>query len=456
MKNPISDHPEESVSAGTVRTKSVPSLRQEAEKRLAHLPARSRDLERKSPEEIVHELRVHQIELEMQNEELRETQRVLEESRDRYADLYDFSPVGYLTLTNKSVIVEANLTASILLGTDRQHLVRASLRKFVTDEDRDRWDRYFLNILKKPGKQVCEIRFANGTGPVLSARMESILLERESIHPVIRITMSDISDRVKAEAGLARKSHDFDELDAAYKTIASGQDELRHAVEELSHREGELRDALVEKDVLLAEIHHRVKNNLTAFISLLSMDGAYEDSPAGAALKKDLQNRARSMALVHETLYQTKKFSQVDMDIYLSTLANQVADSFPGSDAIRTVVEAKGVTLDITRATPCGLIINELVTNSLKYAFPESTGCRESRKAPCTIRVEMTSDRGVYYLAVSDNGIGLPAGIDPKTTQSLGLKLVYFLAKHQLRATIEIQRDQGTAFLFRFGKAAPE
>ena len=131
-----------------------------------------------------------------------------------------------------------------------------------------------------------------------------------------------------------------------------------------------LNDALAEKEVLLSEIHHRVKNNLAAFISLLSLEGSSVETPEGQALKKDLQNRARTMALIHETLYKTRQYSEVDMEFYLSTLIDQVVNSYSSTQSIGTFVDAKGITLDLGRATPIGLIVNELVTNSLKYAFP--------------------------------------------------------------------------------------
>jgi PAS domain S-box-containing protein len=212
----------------------------------------------------------------------------------------------------------------------------------------------------------------------------------------------------------------------------------------------ELEEALKEKEVLLSEIHHRVKNNLAAFISLLSLEGSYDVSPAGLAMKKDLQNRARSMALIHETLYRTHKFSGVEMDIYLSTLVGQVVSSYESAKSIKTVVEAQGITLDLARATPAGLIVNELVTNSLKYAFPASFDCERVRNEPCTIRVRMTREDGRYHLVVSDNGVGLPDGLNPENARTLGLKLVGFLAKYQMKATVEAHSSPGAEFRFTF------
>ncbi len=257
----------------------------------------------------------------------------------------------------------------------------------------------------------------------------------------------DISDRKMAEEILHRRNED---LNAANEEIMASQEELQQTVDELSRRERELNEALSEKEVLLSEIHHRVKNNLTAFISLLSLESTYDDSPAGLALKKDLQNRARSMALIHDTLYRTKNYSRVNMEVYLSTLAGQIINSYESAKCVKTVVDATGITLDLTRATPGGLIINELMTNSLKYAFPASFDCETIRSAPCTIGVSLTQDDGAYLLTVRDNGIGLPEDLDVGTTKTLGLKLVNFLAKHQLRSSIEIRSDNGAEFRFRF------
>ena len=210
-----------------------------------------------------------------------------------------------------------------------------------------------------------------------------------------------------------------------------------------------LKEALAEKEVLLSEIHHRVKNNLTAFISLLSLEGSYEDTESGRALRKDLQNRARSMALIHETLYRTGKFSNVDMGIYLKNLVDQIAQSYGSREDVHVVVDVRDVTLSIDRATTAGLIINELVTNSFEYAFPPKFDCMAVRGVPCMIRVSLAREEGKDVLRVSDNGCGFREGFDPLSSKSLGLKLVNFLSRHQLMADISIQRDKGTEFIFR-------
>ena len=221
---------------------------------------------------------------------------------------------------------------------------------------------------------------------------------------------------------------------------------------ELQETATSLKEALAEKNMLLSEIHHRVKNNLAAFISLLSLNGAYEETEANKDLRKDLQNRARSMVLIHETLYRTQNFSTVDMEVYLTTLVGHIAASYAGSKGIRTVVDARGVVLDFSRAATAGLIISELITNSFKYAFPPAFDCLAVRGEPCTIRVTLSPQDGAYTLSVADNGRGLPAGLDPLVSKSLGLKLVHFLARHQLRAETCVIGDKGTEFVFRLDR----
>ncbi len=283
--------------------------------------------------------------------------------------------------------------------------------------------------------KVVEIPILNRRGEIRIVLWNSATLF-EADGTTIQSTIAqgnDITERKMTEAELEERN-----------------EELNSAIEELTRQGYELNEALREKEVLLSEVHHRVKNNLTAFISLLSLESTYDDSPAGLALKKDLQNRARSMALIHETLYRTKKYSRVDMDVYLSTLVGQIVSSYESAKSVKTVVNAHGITLDLSRATPCGLIINELLTNSLKYAFPVSFDCEMIRGVPCLIEVSLTEDDGAYLLTVRDNGIGLPEDLDIATTKTLGLKLVNFLAKHQLRASVDINPDEGADFRFRF------
>lgn len=161
---------------------------------------------------LLHELQVHQVELKMQNDELRQAQIAMEESRDRYVDLYDFAPIGYLTLSREGVISEINLTAADMLGIVRNQLVSRRFSQFVVKEDRDRWDRHFVNVLRHSQRQRCEVSLLRGDGSSFIAQMDSVNcseLDKSSlleIKPnwvsVVRIAISDISERMQAETAL--------------------------------------------------------------------------------------------------------------------------------------------------------------------------------------------------------------------------------------------------------------
>jgi len=176
------------------------SLRAEAEARLACAPLA--EITPRSAEELLHELRVHQIELEIQNETLRQAQSTLEESRDRYVNLYDFAPVGYLTLTGDGLISEINLTGATLLGEERRKLIRRRFINFVTAEDSDHWYRHFLQVKQHGGNHDCEARLRRGDGATFHARLNCLRLSKEGDQPVVRITLSDISERKQAEEEL--------------------------------------------------------------------------------------------------------------------------------------------------------------------------------------------------------------------------------------------------------------
>ncbi len=167
------------------------SLRDHAEQQLAHFPKHPPDLKVQKAEELIHELQVHQIELETQAEELRRVQHVLEESRDKYLDLYDFAPVGYLTLSKEAVIEEVNLTGATLLGVERSKLVRARFRKFIAPEDLDLWDQYFMNVVNRGKKLSHTIMLKRGDGSTFPARLESI---RITDTPEVRVAVSDITE----------------------------------------------------------------------------------------------------------------------------------------------------------------------------------------------------------------------------------------------------------------------
>ncbi len=202
--------------------------------------------------------------------------------------------------------------------------------------------------------------------------------------------------------------------------------------------------ALKEKEVLLKEVYHRTKNNMQVISSLLGLQAAAVEDRLLQRAFKEMQDRIRAMSLVHEELYESTDLSNLDMKRYLEALALGMKESYIADTArISIDVEAESIPLSIDLAIPCGLIINELLANSLKYAFPGwMTG---------SIRIGLHRTSGdELELAYSDNGIGLPEGLDIKTTKTLGLRLVNNLVASQLRGTLQVHRENGAAFVIRF------
>jgi PAS domain S-box-containing protein len=212
--------------------------------------------------------------------------------------------------------------------------------------------------------------------------------------------------------------------------------------------------ALAEKEVLLREIHHRVKNNLAGIIALINLQTSSLTDPNQIYLFKDLETRIRSMALVHESLYQTKDIAHIRLTTYTENLTRYLFQVYETVTNVRCRIDMGEITMPIETATPCGLVITEIITNSLKYAFPKTFSCEEIRGEPCTISIAMHREGSDYILTIADNGIGIPEGTDVTIKTSLGLYLIRFIVKHQLQGSTEVSTGNGTAYTIRFPEPA--
>ena len=206
-------------------------------------------------------------------------------------------------------------------------------------------------------------------------------------------------------------------------------------------RTEKIKQSLREKEILLQEIHHRVKNNIQVISSLLNLQSQYTDDKKSKEMFKECQNRIRSMALIHEKLYKSENLADINFNEYITDLVNGLHKSY-GINTITVTVEGNAF-LGIDSAIPCGLIINELVSNSFKHAFTDGKG---------EIKIDIHSYTDTVELVVSDNGVGIPDDINFRESKSLGLRLVTILAEDQLNGTISLDRSGGTAFHITFRK----
>jgi PAS domain S-box-containing protein len=204
--------------------------------------------------------------------------------------------------------------------------------------------------------------------------------------------------------------------------------------------------AIQEKETLLKEIHHRVKNNMQLISSMLHLQAEAVSDPVLAQVFVESQNRVKTMAMIHEKLYQSKDLARINFGEYLRSLTHSLLRTF-GAANVMPEIEAEELPLGVNIAIPCGLIVNELVSNTMKYAFPSGT------KGSLRVRLAR-ADAHSIRLVVGDDGIGLPGGVHPDTASSLGLKLVAILVQ-QLNGTLEIDSTEGTTFVITFPDESP-
>ncbi len=222
----------------------------------------------------------------------------------------------------------------------------------------------------------------------------------------------------------------------------SGAIESIRDITEHKQAEYQIKASLKEKETLLREIHHRVKNNLQILSSLMNLQTRYVDDEESISVLRESQNRVKSMAIVHELLYQTESLSEINLSRYVPGLVSYLFDSYAiDPKRIKFKMEMEDVLFNIDTAIPCGLIINELVSNSLKHAFPEG------REGEITIKIQSTDDE--YTLSVSDDGVSFPEDLDFQNTNSLGLRLVNSLTS-QIDGKIELDKSHGTKLKITF------
>jgi PAS domain S-box-containing protein len=217
-------------------------------------------------------------------------------------------------------------------------------------------------------------------------------------------------------------------------------------VSDLKQTEEQLKSLLHDKETLLREIFHRVKNNFQIISSLLNLQSHSLKNPQALSVLQESRDRIRTMSLIHEKLYRSESLTGVRFDEYVRELAAGLFDSY-GADPFKTSlkIDAKEVLLGMDTAVPCGLIVNELVSNSLKHAFPQDW----PKKRLIAIKLRRERD-GLIRLTVADNGRGLPPDLDVRSTQSLGLHLVTMLTEDQLNGKLKLERKNGAKFTIEF------
>jgi PAS domain S-box-containing protein len=345
-----------------------------------------------------------------------------------------FLPDGTLTFVNEAYCR--------YFGKRRDELIGYSFMPMIPDDDKHLVETAFNTLDKSKPVVTYEHRVLLPDGRLRWQQWTDRLVFFDNGEILEYASVGrDITEKKEAEAGLHRlnlelENRVYERTEALSRAIQSLQNEVN--VRKLA--ENKVLDSLQEKEVLLKEIHHRVKNNLQIISSLLNLQARGIEDASTLQTMRDSQMRIRSMALIHEKLYQSPSLARIDFGEYVKSLTFDLFRTYRGhSSGIQLQIKAAPVFLSLDHAVSCGLIINELMTNALKYAFP---GSRQG-----TIWVELhTPSEQLLHLRVADDGVGLPADIDIFNTKSLGLQLVNSLAK-QLDATLEVNTSNPTSFL---------
>ncbi len=339
--------------------------------------------------------------------ERRQAEQALRESEKHFRALIENSSDIIQVVDSEGVIRYVSPSVQWILGYKPEELIGRLSIDVVHPDDLPQVARGFEKALQKPGVPlitVCRCKHKDGTWRVIEGTGVNYL-DNPAVNGFIS-NMNDITERKRAEESL--------------------------------------KASLEEKEVLLKEVHHRVKNNLQVISSLLKLQSGYIEEERYAEMFKESQERVKSMALVHEKLYQSEDLARIDFAGYIESMVEELRRSYGSERAgIGIKMEVGNVRLGINYAIPCGLIINELVSNSLKHAF------LEGKRGEVRIAMRQVSGDEVE-LEVSDNGAGIPESVDVRNAKSLGLRLVSILAEDQLGGEMELDRTEGTKFRIRF------
>ncbi len=390
-------------------------LRQRAEEALRGSPSDASDLSPEAVGHLIHELQVHQIELELQNEELQRAYLEIEKSRDRYSDLYDFAPAGYLTLNEDGRIVEANLTSAKWLGQMRTKLVGRRFSDFVAAEDQDTLQLHLKKHFAQQPEASCEIQATREDGTHFYLRLDSILRADSQGQPVVRLALSDITERKRAELALQAYQANLEqrveqrtaELRMANRALQENEGRLRRAVQKESDAREVAEHANEVKAHFLAMISHELRTPLTAIkgasTSLLSTDVAWSAEQQQEFLVMIDAEADRLSNLVEQLLQISRLQASVwevkPVPVQLHEVVSQAMPQLEGVTANHQLeVHLPGglrpVMVDQERI---GQVITNLVENAAKFS-PQHT----------TIALTAREDGAFIQVDVSDQGPGIP------------------------------------------------
>jgi PAS domain S-box-containing protein len=332
-------------------------------------------------------------------------EKSLEDSEYKFRNLVETSPDIIWEIDNNGKITYISSQSEPILGYKPEQIIGRSILSFIAPEAVENVKELFkVHIQEFNSINTLEVQAFCQDGKEITLEIRSVMA-------------SGSKDNINGFQGIAR--------DITEKAMSTNM----------------LKTSINEKNILLQEIHHRVKNNMQIISSLLNLQINYLDDKQAIDLLKESQNRVRSMAIIHEKLYQSNDFTRINLAEYIKSLITGLFYSYSIKNRIKSIINVDEVELNIETSVPCGLILNELVSNSLKHGFPSDNSGE--------IYITIKTIGNKYEMLVGDNGIGFPKDIDYKKTETLGLQLVNNLVK-QIDGEIELNNSDVTEFKIVF------
>ncbi|MBP7735698.1 MAG: PAS domain S-box protein [Spirochaetes bacterium] len=343
----------------------------------------------------------------------REREQALEatrEAEEKYRALIETTDTGYVIIDESGRVLDANSEYVRLTGRlTLDDILGKNVTEWTSPADREKNAAAVEACMRDGFIRNLEIEYVHGNGAIVPIEINATVIDSKEGRRILTICR-DYTYR---------------------KTVMDN-----------------LQASLREKDVLLMEIHHRVKNNLQIISSLISLQSGKISDKEVLMLYEDLNSRIRAMSLIHEHLYQTGDFARIDFAEYIMIITVDLQNTYRlyyGDCVVE--YDTDHIELDIVKAIPCGLMLNEIISNSFKYAFPPTFEGR------ATVRISFHEHGGdTIKLVVSDNGVGLPPTVEPEMKKTLGLSLIYLLAD-QIRGTVTVDREEGTKYTVIFSKS---
>jgi len=375
------------------------------------------------------------------NQDISEQNRAeeaLRESEERYRTLVDQLP-DYVIVHRDGVLLFTNPAAASRFGYTAEMLVGKPILSFIAPENHDRVREAITRRMAGEELLSYEMKIRSMDGTYRTVLTNGAMINFQGRKASLNV-LSDITDRKLMEEEVRSLNRVLEQrVKDRTEALSRANEQLTAEIAARTHAEQEIIRSLHEKELLLREIHHRVKNNLQIIASLLKLQSRAITDPQVLESIKDSQSRVRAMALVHERIYRSANIAEINLKDYLNYLTKQILQFYNIQQyQVRITVTMDDIMADIDTIIPVGLVINELVTNSLKHAFPEG------RKGVITLECTQ-QDAALLRIVYHDNGTGLPAGFDWKNTETLGLRLVNSLVD-QLNGTIVRDEGEGTTF----------